>query len=293
MPTISQALAEGSRVLEDAGIPEPRRTAATLFMFASGLDRAQVIARSNEDVDEQALAGFREAVKRRGTGEPLQYITGQQEFFGLGFRVTPAVLIPRPETEFLVEQVIRLASGPDARDDQSPVIVDVGTGSGCIAVSLAVKLPRARILAADISAAALEVARDNARAHSVSDRIEFLDGDLLSPLDRLGRGREVDIIASNPPYVPEESMATLQREVRDWEPRIALEAGEKGLDYYSRLLREAIKYLRPGGALVVELGYSQLEAILAMVDRFNWDVEDVTADLQGIPRTLTLRRKNT
>jgi release factor glutamine methyltransferase len=213
----------------------------------------------------------------------LQHITGRQEFYGLDFTVNRDVLIPRPETEFLVEQVIRLSRGLSA-----PLIVDVGTGSGCIAIALAVNIPDARIVATDISPAAIEAARANARRHKVEERIEFLAGDLLAPL--AGREDAIDIIASNPPYVPLSRPDMVQREVRDWEPEVALFGGEEGIDFYRRLLNEGFPFVKAEGWLVCEIGYSQLETIRDMIDPEAWNLVEVTDDLQGIPRTLTIRR---
>jgi release factor glutamine methyltransferase len=283
LPTIAQAIAEGARALEDAIIDEPRRTASALLAHALSLDRAQLIIRSGEPIDEARYEKFNDFINRRAVGEPLQYITGHQEFYNLDFEVSRDVLIPRPETEFLIERVIALSQSVSA-----PIIIDVGTGSGCIAVTLAVNLPAASILATDISPSALDVARRNARHHKVDERIEFLEGDLLAPVGKL-RGA-IDILASNPPYVPTSDRESLQREVRDWEPEVALFGGEDGIDFYRRLLEEGREYIKAGGWMVCEIGYSQLEAISRMIDPRAWVVEEVTRDLQGIPRTLTVRK---
>src|SRR5262249_17257668 len=183
-------------------------------------DRAYLIINFNQRLPEDLLSNFQTMIGRRAAGEPLQYITGHQEFYGLDFLVTRDVLIPRPETEFLVERIIRLA---EESREQSPLIVDVGTGSGCVAVSVAVHVPRARVIASDVSAEALGVARDNADRNGVGERIQFLTGDLLAPL--VGLKGAVDILASNPPYVDEGKPELIQREVRDWEPRQALFGG--------------------------------------------------------------------
>ncbi|HET9529752.1 MAG TPA: peptide chain release factor N(5)-glutamine methyltransferase [Blastocatellia bacterium] len=290
MTTIAEAITEGSERLERGAVPEPRRTAGLLMGYLLGADRAQLLARSLDEIDTATIESFIELVERRAAGEPLQYITGHQEFYGLDFKVSRAVLIPRPETEFLVERVIALARDPQAGHENKPLIIDVGTGSGCIAVSLAAHIRGARLIAIDISPQALDIARLNAERHAVASRIEFLEGDWLSPL--AGRGLEgaVDFLVSNPPYVPARDIRTLQREVRDWEPQEALFGGEQGLDFYSRLLGDGRNYLRPGGRLVCEIGYSQLEAVGEMIDPAAWKLDDVTSDLQGIPRTLTISR---
>ena len=225
--------------------------------------------------------------ERRAAGEPLQYITGHQEFYKLDFLVTPAVLIPRPETEFLVERVLALVRDTSLT---SPLIVDAGTGSGCIAVTLAVELNAARVIATDISGAAVAVARLNAERHGVSSRVTFCEGDLLAPLDALDIKNQVDILASNPPYVAASKPELVQREVRDYEPRAALFGGDDGLTFYRRLLAEGFDVVRPGGHLVCEIGYTQLDAITEMVAASRWQLVDVTDDLQGIPRTLAMRR---
>lgn len=287
MPTISQAITEGSLRLHAAGLDEGRRAAGLLLGHVMGLDRTHLLTSSEEQIEETQYRAYFALIDRRAAGEPAQYLTGHQEFYGLDFIVTPDVLIPRPETEFLIERVTKLAE--ESKQD-SPLIVDVGTGSGCIAVTLAIQLPRARLIATDASRAALGVARTNAERHGVLDRIEFLDGDLLAPLDERRLDGAVDVIASNPPYVNEESRELLQREVRDWEPHAALFGGVDGLVFYRRLLADGLRYLKPGGYLVVEIGYGQLDSISDAVSSFPWTLTDVTRDLQNIPRTLTLRK---
>jgi len=284
MPTISQAITEGARRLQSSGIEQERRTARLLLGHAMSVDRTHLLTRSKEDIDEATYRQYIELIQRRANGEPLQYITGHQEFYGLDFLVTPDVLIPRSETEFLVERVIALAAEltPD-----SPLIIDAGTGSGCIAVTLATRLPGARIIATDTSGPALDVARKNAAIHGVEDRIEFVEGDLLAPIARARLEFAVDIIASNPPYVDEEQTAKLQREVSEWEPRTALFGGADGLDFYRRLLADAPRFLKPGGHLVVEIGYGQLDGIRSLTLGSALELVDVIDDLQGLPRTVT------
>ena len=286
MPTITQAIDEGAARLRASAIEHDRRTAGVLLAHVLGVDRTHLLIRSEEQVSESRYGDYLRLVERRATGEPLQYITGHQEFYGLDFIVTPDVLIPRPETEFLIERVMKLVK--ERRD--SPLIVDVGTGSGCIAVAVAVQLPRARLIATDASPAALSVARSNAERHGVRDRIEFLEGDLFAPLAELRLEGAVDVLASNPPYVNEETFELLQREVRDWEPREALFGGVDGLDFYRRLIAESPHYLKPGGYVVLEIGFSQVDSISEMVKGNALELVDITPDLQGIPRTLCLRR---
>ncbi|HEY6404080.1 MAG TPA: peptide chain release factor N(5)-glutamine methyltransferase, partial [Blastocatellia bacterium] len=212
------------------------------------------------------------------------YITRRQEFFGLEFEVTPDVLIPRPETELIVEETIRIV-----QEDRiaRPMILDVGAGSGAIAVALARELDNARVVASDISEPALRVARRNAKRHVRVDRIGFVVSDLL---DAFAEENFADFILTNPPYVSEEEMPSLQREVRDWEPRLALTDSGDGLSFYRRLLKEAPSRLKTGGHLIFEMGYSQSEKISAMVNHRIWWVRSLLDDLQGIPRTIVLRK---
>lgn len=286
MPSIRQAITEGAVRLHAADIDQERRTAGLLLCHVMGIDRTRLLTRSEEQIDEAQYRDYLALVERRAAGEPVQYLTGHQEFYGLDFIVTSDVLIPRPETEFLIERVMKLL---EERQD-SPLIADVGTGSGCIAVTLAMQLPQARLIATDASRTALNVARKNAERHGVRDRIEFLEGDLLMPLAERGLEGAVDVLASNPPYVNEESRELLQREVRNWEPHTALFAGVDGLDFYRRLIAESPHYLKPGGYVVLEMGFSQVDSISEMVKGGALELVDMTRDLQGIPRTLCLRR---
>lgn len=286
MLTIAQAIDEGGRRLHAAAVDQERRTAGVLLCGVLGIDRTHLLTKSTEEVAEASYQSYLALIDRRAAGEPLQYITGHQEFYSLDFVVTPDVLIPRPETEFLVERVIKLV---EESTQEKPLIVDVGTGSGCIAVAVATQLPRARIIATDVSRAALDVAQANAERHRVAERIEFLDGDLLEPLTALKLEGSVDVIASNPPYVNEGRPELIQREVRDWEPPEALFGGSDGLEFYRRLLADSLRYLRPGGYSVFEIGYSQLDQISNIIAASPWLLIDVTRDLQGIPRTLTVR----
>jgi release factor glutamine methyltransferase len=226
-------------------------------------------------------AEFRALIERRKGGEPIQYITGEQEFYGLPFRVTPAVLIPRPETEHLVEKVLGLA-----KLFSSPRIVDIGTGSGAIPVALVRHLVHSQITAVDLSTAALDVARENARRNGVEERIRFLEGDLLAPV----AGEQFEIVVSNPPYVPEGDRASLSVEVREHEPALALFAGEDGLAVYRRLIPQAFAVLVPGGFLALEIGYGQAEAVCGLLTGAGFVEVETAADLQGIARVVWGRR---
>jgi release factor glutamine methyltransferase len=230
---------------------------------------------------------FREYLEERMKGKPLQYITGRQEFFGLDFEVNSDVLIPRPETELLIETALKLTTGLDS----PPLICDVGTGSGCIAITLLHELrqfPDSRATAIDISEAALAVAKRNAARHGVAERIDFVLSDGFAELD--ARVSQFDLIVSNPPYVRADAIEDLQREVRDFEPRMALEAGVDGLSVVRRLLKDAGGFLKTGGHLCFEIGFDQGAAVTQMVDRNTWKLLDVYQDLQGIPRTAALQK---
>jgi len=293
--TISQAVTEGARALPGSSDGENRRTARLLLAHVLGLDQATVLVRSEDTLAEAQFGSYLALISRRGRGEPLQYILGHQEFFGFDFVVTPAVLIPRPETEFLVEDVLKLYHKNQDKwsalptGASGPTIVDVGTGSGCIAVALAKMIPAARVIATDISKEALAIARLNAERNGVEDRIRFLGGDLFAPLRPLGFEGSVDFVVSNPPYVADSDSAILQKEVRDFEPRCALYAGPDGLDVCRRLLSEGRCYLSRGGFLVCELGYGQAAPARRIASEAGWRIMNVTADLQQIPRVLSLQ----
>jgi len=239
------------------------------------------MAHSDAEFGADYRKPYDELLQRRRVGEPIQYITGETEFYGLPFRVTPDVLIPRPETEHLVEQALALA----ARFEH-PRIVDVGTGSGAIAVALARHLSQAQIAAVDISAAALEIARENAERNAVSDRIRFLQGDLLGPV----RDERFDIVVSNPPYVPVVDRESLSVEVREHEPALALFAGDDGFDIYRRLIPDGFAVLEPRGYMLLEIGYGQSAAVAALLTQAGFVGIEFVPDLQGIPRVVCGRR---
>lgn len=286
-PTIASTLRRAADELRDAGVSEAQLVAQSLLAEALGRDRTYLIVNFQQPLAEDEIARFDRLLERRAAGEPLQYITGRQEFFGLEFEVDRRVLIPRPETELIVEEVIRLAADPGERA-QSLTIVDLGTGSGCLAVTLAREIPRARVIATDISTEALAVAQRNARRHNVSDRISMVAADLLSAFRAVPFA---DFIVCNPPYVSIEEKGQLQREVRDWEPETALTDHADGLTFFRRLLAEAPARLRSGGHMLCEMGYKQAEAVASLVDRSDWREPHLLADLQGIPRTIVLERR--
>jgi release factor glutamine methyltransferase len=269
--------------LKPVGAESATLTAELLIGHILGWSRVQVLTRPEAPLGAEAAAKLQALVRRRLQGEPLQYLTGEQEFYGLQFRVTPAVLIPRPETEILVEQAVGLAAGLTGT---SARFLDVGTGSGCIAISVACRIPGLLGCAVDISFPALEIARQNASRHRVLDRIEFLCSDLLDGLSPLPR---YDLILSNPPYVADMEYDTLPETVRGYEPHSALFAGESGLEIYSRLLPQATGRLRRGGHLLVEIGLGQADAVIRMMERHEFAVQGVFKDLQGIPRCIVAR----
>ena len=272
--TIQTALVQGTQLLEEAAIAVPRLTAEVLLAHALQRDRAYLYAHSDEELSERAWIHYGRYLHERLNGKPTQYITGRQEFYGREFRVTRDVLIPRPETEHLIEASLERIRPGD-------VILDAGTGSGAIAITLASERA-AHVLATDISPAALCVARENAR--KLGAGVTFLACDLVSCL----AGRSLDVLVSNPPYVPEADRIGLQREVRDWEPHVALFGGPTGLEMYQRLIAEAERVLRPRGWLLVELGYNSLEPVRNMLGS-GWSETEVRHDLAGLPRVLAAR----
>ena len=280
---IAEALREASRILQRAGVPEARREAGSLLSFIIARDRTFLISHAEDLLDEHSLDQFREAVERRAVGKPLQYITGSQDFFGREFRVTPDVLIPRPETELLVEAALEITGR-----DTAPFICDVGTGSGCIAVTLLCENSAARAVALDKSPATLEIAKFNAAKLSVADRAVFVVSDCFESLD--AREYQFDLIASNPPYVSAEVVPGLQREVRDHEPLVALSPGPDGLSMIRRLVQEAPDFLKPKGYLIMEIGFDQGEKVQSLVDADVWRSLELRPDLQGIPRIVVLQK---
>jgi release factor glutamine methyltransferase len=280
--TLREAVAEAETVLRSGPHPERARLdAEMLLLHVSKQNRAWMLLHGDDDASVETYTAMTAAVARRYAGEPMQYITGSSEFFGLPFSVGPGVLIPRPETEHLVEEVIRLAG------ERSELrIADIGTGSGIIAVALAHALPNAEIAAVDLSPQGLLIARENAERNQVAERIEFFEGDLLAPL----AGRKFSIIASNPPYVPAVDLTSLSVEVREHEPHTALFAGDDGLDIYKRLIPEAREYLLPDGWLVMEIGYGQRDALDAMLRSHGYGEVHFVADYQGIPRVAAAKK---
>jgi len=296
---VRSVLKEGMACLRAARVPSHTLAAELLLMHAVGHDRAWLYTHSEDTLEPPVLDRYFKFIERRSAGEPTQYITGKQEFWGLEFEVTPAVLIPRPETEHVVEVALERLGERGIKinmktGEPSPRlrIADVGTGSGCLAVALARELPHADLVATDISSPALEIAHRNAARQGVPDRIHFvqtdlLEGILLSPLPTSHLPLAFDLIVSNPPYVGRNEAASLQREVRDHEPGSALFGGPTGAEIYQRLIEQAEALLGPRGILVLELGYNSAEPVRRMLrTRERWANVSVTNDLAGIPRVL-------
>jgi len=289
---IRSALRDAIALLERERASSAALAAELLLMHTLGRDRAWLYAHPECELETTARERYFDLVGRRASGVPTQYLTGQQEFWGLDLEVTPDVLIPRPETEHVIEVALeRLGIGAEAgsaRRNEELRIADVGTGSGCIAVALARELPAACVVATDISAAALAVARRNAERHGVASHIEFVQCSLLGGLLRQ---RYFDIVVSNPPYIGRCEATTLPREVREHEPQSALIGGETGTEIYAPLIAQAAELLRPGGVLVLELGHDSLEHVTRLLDATEWAGITVMNDLAGIPRVASTRRR--
>ena len=279
-------MAEGRATLEAAGVPEPARDAEVLLAHVLSVESARLHAHPETPVEPEAAGRYRALLARRSGREPLQYLTGVQEFWSLAFKVTPAVLIPRPETEGIVEAFLRLNRAP------GPVVLDIGTGSGCLAVVVAREVPGARVFASDVSEEALSVARDNAAALGVSGHIQFRLGDLFEPHRASGLEGAVDFILANPPYVNQDEPARLMPEVRDHEPRSALVAGPDGLAVHRRLARGATDFLKSGAHLIAEIGLGQDVALRDLYrDHARLDLVAIEPDLAGITRVLIARAR--
>ncbi len=293
VPDIRAALKDGMARLSSANVPSHTLAAELLLMYVLGCDRAWLYAHAEDPIDAGALRRYFALISRRAAGEPTQYLTGKQEFWGLEFEVTPAVLIPRPETEHLIEVALERLGARGIKINMrtgvpSPAlrIVDVGTGSGCIAVALARELPHANVYATDVSFDALAVARRNAASHCVADRIHFVETDLLTAFEP-SREPKFDLIISNPPYVARDEAPALPREVRDHEPHAALFGGPAGSEIYARLIDQSAERLNHKGILVLELGYSSASHVVDLLSaRPDWTRVKITDDLAGIPRVL-------
>jgi release factor glutamine methyltransferase len=272
----ADAIARAAEALQDAGIAEPRREASSLLAYVIGKDAAFLIAHSEDHLAAPYKMMFEACVRRRAKHEPFQYITGRQEFYGLNFDLTPDVLIPRPETEILVEKAIEILSGIDR-----PRFCEIGIGSGCISVAILHKVTPATAVGVDVSAAALAVAQRNAEKNGVHERLRSIESDVFDRVEGT-----FDMIVSNPPYVPADQLSRLQAEVRDFEPRVALAGGEDGLDIIERIAAAAPTFLKPHGHLLLEVGFDQAARVERLFGPDLWRPPANLADLQQIPRII-------
>ncbi|OPZ86006.1 MAG: Release factor glutamine methyltransferase [Firmicutes bacterium ADurb.Bin419] len=273
---LKDAFVEGSRMLKLSDIDAPVVTAGAILCFYLGCNKAFLYSHDDYLLTEAERDSYFDAIKRRIAGEPLQYITGSQEFMSLDFSVSPDVLIPRQDTEILVEAVIRAA-----KDKKSVTILDVGTGSGCIAISLAYFIKNSKVTAVDISRGALSVARNNAVKCGVEDRITFIESNLFSNIPPLN----FDIIVSNPPYIPAQDIESLERQVKDFEPRSALDGGKDGLNFYRRITKDSVSFLNIDGLLAFEVGINQSRDVVEIMKESFKEIK-IEKDLAGIERVV-------
>jgi release factor glutamine methyltransferase len=278
--TVAEGLRDGSKLLQENTIAEPEREAVLLMGHAIKRDRTFIYANPEYRLNAVESILFKAVLRRRAAHEPFQYIVGRQEFYGLEFYVTPDVLIPRPETEILVETAIK-----EFQNYENCKFLEVGVGSGCISVSILANLPNAKALGGDVSYKALVVAGNNAENNGVAKRLDLQLSNVYDSID----DREFDLIVSNPPYVPHADLDSLQREVRDFEPKAALFGGTDGLEIIRRIIKGAPKLLRPNGMLLMEIGFDQSERVGDLLKRHGWKTINMLPDLQGIPRIVVAR----
>ena len=298
---IQVALKAGIGKLRAADVPSDTLAAELLLLHATRRTRTKLYSHPEDFLTDSESQEYFELIERRAAGIPTQHLTGKQEFWGLEFEVTPDVLIPRPETEHVIEVALDRLAVRDLRAKHLQNMTgdglrfaDVGTGSGCIAAALAKEFPAAQIDALDISPAALAVAQRNAARLGFSDRIQFRESNLFAVFDQSPvtshQALLFDLVASNPPYIGRREAAALAREVRDHEPEIALYGGEEGYELYAELVTQSAVHLRPGGILVLELGHESLAAVQPLLDTPNWANSAVTKDLAGITRVISAER---
>lgn len=278
--TIAEALKTGAYSLATHAIPSPEHESSLLLRHVLKCDAAFVYAHPDRRLNAMESILFKAVIKRRASHEPFQYIVGKQEFFGMDFEVTPDVLIPRPETEILVEAVIE-----EYKERGAFRFCEIGVGSGCISTALLANLPQSSAVGVDISTAAIEIAGRNARRHNVSERLELVHSDMFDGVSETS----FDLFVSNPPYVPDGDLDSLQQEVKGFEPRVALTGGTDGLDIVRTLISQSPKYLIPNGFLFIEIGWDQSERVADLLDRRVWASFELMPDLQGIPRIVKAR----
>ena len=298
--SVRELLKEGIARLRAADVPSYTLAAELLLLSVVGRDRTWIYAHPEETIAAAAVEKYEALLERRAAGEPTQYLTGKQEFWGLEFAVTPDVLIPRPETEHLIEVALDRLAVREIRAGRPPrltgediSLVDVGTGSGCIAVALAKELPSAIVYATDVSSVALKIAQRNAAQLGFASRIHFVESNLFSAFLPRATGHSplgFDLVISNPPYVSRRDASSLSVEVRAHEPEVALYGGEEGFEFYAELVSQARRFVKPGGLLVLELGYDSLPAVQPLLDATTWTNIGITNDLAGIPRVLSAER---
>jgi release factor glutamine methyltransferase len=306
--SVRALLKQGIEQLRGANVPSFTLAAELLLLHVTGRDRTWLYSHPEETLAEPSAEAYFALIARRRSGEPTQHLTGKQEFWGLEFEVTPDVLIPRPETEHLIEVALDRLAVREIRAGRTPrtsgegiTLVDIGTGSGSIALTLAKELPAATIYATDVSKAALNVARRNASRHGLAERVHFVESNLFEAFrpdpgavrvapQLEASGPLFDLLISNPPYVGRREAGLLPVEVRQHEPEAALFGGDEGYEFYGVLIPEAVHHLQPGGLLVLELGYNSLRAVQPLLDTSHWCAVGVTNDLAGIPRVLAAER---
>lgn len=280
--TIKEVLSYSTQMLTNVGIESPILESQVMLCRLLGMKRTEIIANSEANLPNDQIDMYMEWVNRRCNREPLPYITGIKEFYGIEFMVTPHVLIPRPETELLVEQTLKSLDGID-----NPIIADIGCGSGAIGISIAKSIPSAHIYGVDVSIDALNVTQTNAVRHGVRKNLNLIWGDLLDPLANIS----FHAIVSNPPYIPSNDILVLEPEVSSYEPRIALDGGSDGLDIYRRLIPKALSLLKPGGVLIVEIGINQSDMVADMFNAAGFADISIMNDYSSIPRVI-MGRKN-
>ena len=288
--TIDKLINWSTEYLQQKGVDSPRLNAEVLLSHLLGIERVELYLDPDRSLNQTGVSDFESLIQRRGQREPLQYLTGKQEFWSLNFKITENVVIPRPETELLVEEAVKIVNKESSSVPQ-PRILDIGTGCGVISIALAKEIGPARILATDISRSALVIARENAARHRVEDRILFLCGDLFDPLkdDRFS----FNLITSNPPYIPSGGFGQLEPEVKDFEPHQALNGGEDGLDFLHRIADQADRFLLPGGWLLLEVGEGQAEKVAGLLkESSHYQTPMIVNDYSGRPRVVKARKKS-
>jgi len=274
---LKDAFTEGIKKLKLSNIDAPVITAGAILCYVLGCEKTYLYTHDDYVLSREEYEKYCDALDRRMNGEPLQYITGYQEFMSLNFAVTPNVLIPRQDTEILVENIIEFV-GPN----ENVSILDIGTGSGCIAISLAYYIKSSKVIGVDISKEALEIAKKNALNCGVEERVIFIESNLFENVPT----RKFDIIVSNPPYIPNQVINTLDRQVKDFEPKIALDGGEDGLDFYRKIVKQSVDFLKPKGLLAFEVGFDQAQDVVKIMEESFTDIK-VKKDLAGIERVVT------